>query len=126
MHGKYYTDIVAAIENGYGYISRCVCCEEFNVTYKNVLLVFNEESMKRFFDWISSSRLSPENYQPLPHGRNRIYSSPHSNLYLVYNDCELDELSQLFGEAKLILEARRIASAGRNTSNDMDYPEEGI
>jgi len=62
--------------------------------YKNILIVFTEESMRRFFDWIVSFSSSPANYHQLPHGRNRIYSSPHSNMYLVYSDCELDELTR--------------------------------
>lgn len=110
MHQQSSLDIIAQCENGY--VSQCECCQDFNVTYKNVLFVFNEESMKRFFEWVLSYRSARENYQPLPHGRDRIYSSPHNNLFLVFNDEELDDLHQLFTQITLVLEARRIASMG--------------
>jgi hypothetical protein len=63
-------------------------------------------------------RSSRENFQPLPHGRDRIYSSPHSNLYLVFNDEELNELEELFAGVRLILEARRITAFNKASSND--------
>ena len=112
MHQTGLPDILAESENGY--VSQCTCCREFNVTYKNVLMVFEEDAMHRFFEWVLSHRASRENYQLLPHGRTRIYSSPHSNLFLVYDDDELDELDQLFAQVKLVLEARRITSTSHN------------
>jgi hypothetical protein len=107
MHEKS-LHILSQSENGY--VSQCVCCEEFNFTYKNVLLVFDEESMMRFFDWVVSYRYSKDNYQPLPHGRNRIYAGPHNNLFLVYNDEEINEIERLFAEVSVILEARKIVA----------------
>jgi hypothetical protein len=114
MHQQSSLDILAQCENGY--VSQCECCQDFNVTYKNVLLVFNEESMERFFEWILSYRSSRDNYQPLPHGRDRIYSSPHNNLFLVFNDEELEDLHQLAAQVSLVLEARRIAALRRNSA----------
>ena len=116
MHQQSQLDILAETSNGY--VSQCTCCHEFNLTYKNVLLVFDEDSMFRFFDWVIGYRNSLENYQPLPHGRNRLYSSPHSNLYLVFNDEEIDELEILFAEVQLVREARRITSCNKAPSND--------
>jgi hypothetical protein len=116
MHDQSYLDILAETKNGY--VSRCNCCGEFNLTYKNVLLVQEEEALFRFFEWVIAYRSSRENYQPLPHGRDRVYSSPHSNLYLVYNDRELDELEELFAGVQLVLEARRIATVNRPSSKD--------
>jgi len=115
MHDQSYLDILAETKNGY--VSRCNCCGEFNLTYKNVLLVLDEEAMVRFFEWVITYRSSRENFQPLPHGRDRIYSSPHSNLYLVYNDGELNELEDLFAGVQLILEARRITTFNRAPSS---------
>jgi hypothetical protein len=116
MHEQNLLDIIAESENGY--VSRCTCCLEYNVTFKNILLVFNEDAMFRFFDWLATYRSSRENYQPLPHGRNRVYSSPHSNLYLVYNDEELDELHQLSSEVRIVLEARMLTTINKTSSQN--------
>jgi hypothetical protein len=111
MHEKTSREIIAEGLNGY--VSRCTCCQEFNVCYKNVLLVFDEDAMMRFFEWILENRTSRTNYQPLPHGRNRVYASPHSNLYLAYNDAEIDELEDLSVEVRLVLEARKLVGCKR-------------
>ncbi len=107
-------DLLILAESPNGYVSECPCCHEFNVTYKNFLLVFDAGAMLNFFAWIMANRSSLENYQPLPHGRCRIYSGPHNNLFLVFDDEELDELADLFAAVKLVLEARQIVSTPRN------------
>ena len=116
MHDQSHLDILTETRNGY--VSRCGCCGDYNLTYKNVLLVLDEEALFRFFEWVIAYRSSRQNYQPLPHGRDRVYSSPHSNLYLVYNDREIDELEELFAGLQLVLEARRITAFNKASSND--------
>ncbi|WP_333820063.1 DUF6686 family protein [Ohtaekwangia sp.] len=112
MHERSNLEILAESLNGY--VSRCLCCHEFNLAYKNVLLVFDEEQLIRFFEWVLSNRQSLDNFHPLPHGRCRIFSSPHSNLLIVYNDEEIDELAGLFAEVQIVLEARRLVNCQKN------------
>lgn len=95
-------------ESSNGYIGVCSCCREFNFAYKTMLLTFQEDSMVNFFEWVSTNRYSPEYYFPLHHGRNRILPSPAGNLFLTYSDEEMEEIIQLYHEAKLILDAERI------------------
>jgi hypothetical protein len=107
-HNSSHFQILSACKNGY--IGVCDCCQQFNFSYNNVLLLFSEEEMMNFFDWLMAYRHSRENFVSLPDGRDRIYSSPHSNLFLVYSDTELEELSDLFAEVKIMLEVRKIMS----------------
>ncbi len=100
-------------ENDNGYIGVCMCCHEFNFAYKNILLTFQEEDMIRFFDWVIENRRNPQHYMPLQHNRARVYSSPHSNLFLAFNELELDEVSDLYNETRLILSAQKILHANR-------------
>lgn len=95
-------------ENKNGYIGQCLGCCEFNFVYKNVLITFSEDHLLGFGEWLLSNRSSPEFYFELPHGRSRIYPSPLPNLFLAFDEPELDDLSQLFAEVELVLEARRI------------------
>ncbi|MEJ0054659.1 MAG: hypothetical protein WDN75_02860 [Bacteroidota bacterium] len=44
----------------------------------------------------------------LPHGRGYVLSSPIHNLFMVYNDEELDAIEGLYAEVRLIMEAKRI------------------
>ena len=67
--------------------------------------------MVRFFEWIINNRYAPEYYFPTHHGRNRMFSSPHSNLFITYNDCEMDEINQLYNEARIIIDAEKILAA---------------
>ncbi|MBT1700697.1 hypothetical protein KK083_27655 [Fulvivirgaceae bacterium PWU4] len=93
-----------------GYIGECTCCREFNFAYKNILLAFQEEEMCRFLEWLVDSRYHPDTFQPLPHQRDRVYCSPLSNMYLAFSLEELEEVEALFGQARLMLEARKIIS----------------
>jgi hypothetical protein len=83
------------VECSDGYIGTCTCCSEFNFAYKTVLVSFQEEEMHRFFDWLITNCETQEHYMPLRNGRNRVFSSPHSNLFLAFNDQELDEQGTL-------------------------------
>jgi hypothetical protein len=96
-----------------GYIGVCECCQQFNFAYKTVLLTFPEDDFHRFFDWIIENRYAPQYYAPLQHGRTRMYSSPHSNLFLTYSEEELDAISHLYQESVLILEAQKLLLTNR-------------
>ncbi|MBX2965820.1 MAG: hypothetical protein KF845_06720 [Cyclobacteriaceae bacterium] len=95
-------------ENEHGYIGQCLGCSEFNFVYKNILVTFSEDNLLNFGHWLLDNRNNPEFYFVLPNGRSRVYNSPIPNLFLAFNDAELDEVSQLFSEVKLLLEARKI------------------
>lgn len=96
-----------------GYIGVCECCHQFNFAFKTVLLTFNEDDFHRFFEWIITNRYAPQHYAPLHHGRTRMYSSPHSNLFLTYSEEELDSIAQLYQETLLILEAQKLLLSNR-------------
>jgi hypothetical protein len=95
-------------ENEFGYIGQCSCCEEFNFAYKNILVTFSEEHLFHFSDWLIGNQNNPEFLFDLPHGKSRVYRSPVENLFLTFDEGELSQLSQLFTETQLVLEARKI------------------
>jgi hypothetical protein len=105
--------ILSESENGY--IGVCSCCKEYNFVYKNVLLSFREEELIRFGDWLMAYRYQLDTYLPLPSGRTRVYRSPLSNLFLAFYESELDELQELFSQAKLVIEARGVLESPRST-----------
>lgn len=106
MHQDSPLSILAETDNGY--IGVCSCCQEFNFVYKNILLAFRQDELMRFCDWLISYRYHNDTFLPLPHGRTRVYRSPLSNLFIAFYEDELDEVDQLFSEAKLIIEARNL------------------
>ena len=98
--------ILAECHNGY--IGICECCHEYNFVYKNILLIFSQDELLRFCEWVIGYRTHENTYLPLHHGRTRVYTSPLSNLFIAFREDELDEVDQLFTEARLILEARNL------------------
>ena len=111
MHEQSTLNILAQSDNGY--IGECECCHEFNFVYKNILLIFQQEELFRFLDWLISYRKHDDTYLPLPHGTSRVYRSPLNNMFLAFHEHELDELTTLFTEAQIILEVRSLL-----TNND--------
>jgi hypothetical protein len=97
-----------------GYIGVCTCCREFNFAYKTVLVSFQEEEMHRFFEWLIVNCKTREHYMPLRHGRNRVFSSPNSNLFLAFNDDELEEIEGLYQQVLLLLQAESLLLADRS------------
>lgn len=91
-----------------GYIGVCDCCYELNFVYKNLLLAFRQDELVRFCEWLIENRYSRSTFLPLPHGRTRVYKSPLSNLFIAFYDEELDEVEQMFSQARLLIEARSI------------------
>lgn len=95
-------------ETSCSYIGYCECCYQYNFAFNNLLIVFSEDELINFLDWLQCHRSSTENFIQLPHGRTRIYSSPHGNLFLVFNEDELDEINVMAAETKLMLQATRL------------------
>lgn len=112
MHQQSSFEILAESDNGY--IGICTCCQEFNFVYKNVVLAFQQEELIRFCEWLITYRHHNDTYLPLPHGRTRVYRSPLTNLFIAFHDHELDEVSQLFSQVQLVLEARSLVQ-GRSS-----------
>jgi len=98
-------------ENEFGYIGQCSCCQEFNFAYKNLLITFTEEHLFHFYDFLIGNQDNPNFLFDTPHGKSHVYRSPVENLFLAFNAVELNELSQLFNEVQLILEARKIVDS---------------
>jgi|SRR5688500_3217904 hypothetical protein len=96
--------ILAECDNGY--IGVCECCDEYNFVYKNILLIFSQEELSRFCAWLLQHRFHESTYLPLAHGRTRVFTSPLSNLFIAFREDELDEVDELFSQAKLVLDAR--------------------
>jgi len=91
-----------------GYIGVCKCCWEFNFLYKNVMLTFQEPEMNEFFDWLFECRKNKTMMMPLPHGDRHVYRSPLYNMFIVYDETELDNIEQMFSEVKIMLETIKI------------------
>lgn len=105
------SDFKILTESENGYIGVCNCCQEFNFAFKTILITFQEDEMLQFFDWVMAGR-TEQNDALLPHGRNRIYSSPYGNLFLAFNDEELDEIATLYSEVLVMIEMRKILTVG--------------
>ena len=86
-------NVLAECRNGY--IGVCECCHEYNFVYKNLFLIFSQDELIRFCEWVLSYRAHENTYLPLPHGRTRVYKSHLGNLYIAFRDDELDEVDEL-------------------------------
>lgn len=106
MHPQTHFHIIT--EGNNGYIGVCSGCRQYNFVYKNILLIFLEDELINFLEWLNANRFSRNNYVQLCHGRDRVYTSPHSNLFLAFNDEELDEIAAMTAEVKLIIDAQKI------------------
>jgi hypothetical protein len=93
-----------------GYIGLCSCCGEFNYVYKNLLLVFQEEDMRQFFEWFIAARNGQGFNMTLENGRDHFFRGPIPNLFFAYSSEELDEIEKLYAETSLVLEARKLVS----------------
>ena len=91
-----------------GYIGVCRCCWEFNYSYKNIFLTFQETEMCEFFNWLIEARKNKYMMIPLPHGERHVYQSPMYNMFLVYTEQELNEIEGLYMEVKVMLETLKI------------------
>jgi hypothetical protein len=93
-----------------GYIGVCRCCGEYNFVYKNMLLTFQEEGLKHFFQWFLENVQKQENNITLHNGKTQFFTGPVPNLFFVYTKEELEEIVGLYTEVSLILDARKIVN----------------
>jgi hypothetical protein len=108
MHQKQDSPLSILAECDNGYIGVCDCCLEYNFVYKNLLLAFSQDELVRFCEWLIQYRHHRETFLPLPHGRTRVYKSPLSNMFIAFHDEELDDVEQMFCQARLVIDARGI------------------
>lgn len=106
MHAQSQFKIIS--ENTKGYIGVCDCCHQYNFVFNNLFIVFQEDELLNFLDWLHYNRFSKECHTMLHNGRSKLYASPHSNLFIAFNDEELDEIETMASEVKLLLDAKRI------------------
>ena len=110
-HNNTQFKILAECANGY--VGICECCREYNFAYKTFLITFQEDEMRSFFDWLTTNRHSPSHYMPMRHGRDRVFSSPNSNLFLTFSEAELEEINQLYHQTLLLKEAQYVLLSKR-------------
>ncbi|HYG38954.1 MAG TPA: DUF6686 family protein [Cytophagales bacterium] len=96
------------VQNENAYIGLCSCCQEFNFAYKNILLTFSKNELMVFCNWLIECKDDKDYFLPLAHGRNRIYQSPLKNMFLVFSNEELEEISGMLNQLTLLLEAREL------------------
>ncbi|HYF68232.1 MAG TPA: DUF6686 family protein [Ohtaekwangia sp.] len=92
-------------ETAHGYIGKCECCHQYNFVFNNLLISFLEDELINFLDWLQGSRYSNDTCISLYNGRDRVYTSLHSNLFLTFSDGELNDIEQMTVEVKLMIEA---------------------
>lgn len=108
MHQSTRQQVLAESKNGY--INQCACCQDYQLVYKNLVLIFQYDELVRFCEWLIAFRYRPETYVPLNHGKCRVYKSPLSNLVLAFTQEELDEIEILLAHLQVITEARSLVS----------------
>ncbi|MFZ6013095.1 MAG: DUF6686 family protein [Bacteroidota bacterium] len=110
-HTNSHFKILAECANGY--VGICECCREYNFAYKTFLITFQEDEMQRFFEWLIANKKSPQHYMPMHHGRNRVFSSRNSNLYLTFSEEELEEIIQLYHQTQILQQAQYVLLSSR-------------
>jgi hypothetical protein len=94
-----------------GYIGVCRCCGEYNFVYKNMLLTFQEPELHHFFEWFLETMHKQEYNVTLHNGKTQFFNGPVPNLFFVYTKAELAEITGMYTEVQLLLDARRILCA---------------
>lgn len=81
-----------------GKIFRCSTCNKIHIEFKNLNFNFNNEEYRYFADYISGLKGEEWEYKNRNSNYRRkiIVQINHRNVRILLNNCELQELKQLF------------------------------
>ena len=89
-----------------GYVGYCVGCQSYNVAYKNSLFILSRNE----FDGYQEVMVKRTAMRPFftTHGKEWLLRTPIPNYFILLADSEIDELTQMMDEARVLVEVDQI------------------
>lgn len=105
-------DFNTLTENENGYIGYCPCCRKYNLAYKNSLFILNEFEFGAFQEMLEN-RVGILDFWT-SHGKEFMMRTPLKNYYILWKECEIDEVLEMMEEIALLVEAHRMVNVNKN------------
>lgn len=98
MHSN---EVEVLSENENGRIFRCKCCNDFNLQYKNIYLLFTWKQLGNFHKTVIGIT-GREFYYNSPQGEQAILRNDAMRMGIAFTKAEIAEIDALYQEAALI------------------------
>lgn len=105
-HSEHQTRGILEKENAF--VSHCTCCNQYNLSYKNLLFVLSLSELKQF-KAIMEEKVGFYEYHS-SHGKELLFKTPLQHFFLLFSESEIHDLCDLITECLLVIEARFILS----------------
>ena len=103
-HQEHQTQSILEKENAF--VSHCTCCNQYNLSYKNLLFALSLEELKQF-KAVMEKKIGFYEYAS-SHGKELLFKTPLQHFFLLFSEAEILELCDLITESLLVTEARFI------------------
>jgi len=101
-----------------GYVGYCAGCRSYNIAYKNSLFILQEQEYWCYRQ-VLTDRIGMRSFFT-SHGKEWLLNTPMANYYILLNDAEIEEISQMMDEASVLIEVGQILGASAETSSHPD------
>lgn len=105
-HSEHQTESILEKENAF--VSYCTCCNQYNLSYKNLLFALSLAELKQFKTMLDT-KVGFYEY-PSSHGKELLFKTPLQHFFLLFSEAEIHELCDLIIETLLVVEARFMLS----------------
>ncbi|MDI9877230.1 MULTISPECIES: DUF6686 family protein [Bacteroidota] len=105
-HQEHQTQSILEKENAF--VSHCTCCNQYNLSYKNLLFALSLAELRQF-KAVMEEKIGFYEY-PSSHGKELLFKTPLQHFFLLFSEAEILELCDFITEALLVIEARFILS----------------
>lgn len=104
MDHRHHLKTLTQCENGY--VGYCAGCQSYNVAYKNSLFVLSSSEFDGYRE-VMTERTAMRPFFTT-HGKEWLLKTPIPNYFILLADGEIDELTQMMGEATVLMEVDQI------------------
>ena len=89
-----------------GHVGVCIDCGNYQLSYGNILLYFNEKALRRFVKALK--KIAPSFIFKMPEGDKILLTTQCQSVIMTLNESDLDDLIFLVEEAIISLEINKV------------------
>ena len=89
-----------------GHVGVCIDCGNYQLSYGNMLLYFNEKSLRRFV--AALKKVDPSFIFKMPEGNRVLLTTQCQSVIMTLKESELDDMIMMVEEAIITLEINKV------------------
>ena len=102
----HHSNVEVLSKSNMGHVGLCIDCGNYQLSYGNMLLYFNEKSLRRFV--AALKKVDPSFIFKMPEGDRVLLTTQCQSVIMTLKESELDDIIMMVEEAIITLEINKV------------------